>query len=47
MFKAEYACYKEASCEPQADGKCGWTQSNTLKQCLAHPPAADMTPQAI
>lgn len=37
-FRAEYACYREASCEPQADGKCGWTQSPALKQCLANPP---------
>jgi len=34
-FKAEYACYREASCEPQANGRCGWTQSAELKQCIA------------
>lgn len=37
-FRAEYACYKEASCEPQADGRCGWTQDARLYQCLANPP---------
>ncbi len=37
-FRAEYACYKEASCEPQVDGKCGWTQTKELTQCLASPP---------
>ena len=40
-FRAEYACYKEASCEPQADGKCGWTKTPALTQCLANPPAMD------
>lgn len=46
-FRSEYACYREASCEPQANGKCGWTQTSELKKCLANPPALDQTPQAI
>lgn len=37
-YRAEYACYREASCEPQSDGKCGWTETAELKQCLANPP---------
>lgn len=40
-YRAEYSCYKDASCEPQADGKCGWTQTNELKQCLATPPSLE------
>lgn len=40
-YRAEYACYQEASCEPQTDGKCGWTQTAELKQCLANPPTLD------
>ena len=40
-YKSEYACYKEASCEKQADGKCGWTQTPELKRCLVNPPAID------
>jgi hypothetical protein len=40
-YRSEYACYREASCEPQADGKCGWTETAELKQCLANPPAID------
>lgn len=40
-FRAEYACYKKASCEPQANGKCGWTQTAELTQCLANPPALE------
>ncbi len=40
-YRAEYACYKEASCEPQADGKCGWTQTPELQRCLANPSFRD------
>ena len=40
-YRAEYACYREASCEPQANGKCGWTDTAELKQCLANPPALE------
>lgn len=46
-YRAEYACYKEASCERQSDGKCGWTQTAELKACLAHPPAIDGTVQPV
>ena len=38
-FKNEYACYQTAACERQADGKCGWTQTDALKACIANPPA--------
>lgn len=37
-FKAEYACYANAACERQPDGKCGWTQTAELTACLANPP---------
>lgn len=33
-FRPEYACYQTAKCEAQADGKCGWTPSATLRSCL-------------
>lgn len=36
-FRSEYACYGEASCEPQADGQCGWTSTPELERCLANP----------
>jgi hypothetical protein len=39
-FKPEYACYRDATCERQADGSCGWTKTPALDACLAHPPAA-------
>lgn len=38
-FRNEYMCYREASCEPQQDGKCGWTQTSELQRCLANPPS--------
>lgn len=46
-YRSEYACYKEASCEPQADGKCGWTQTAELKQCLANPPALEAEAEVV
>ncbi len=33
-YRAEYACYKSATCERQADGKCGWTMMGELRGCL-------------
>lgn len=40
-WRDEYACYREATCERQADGACGWTQSEALTACLASPPPAE------
>ena len=37
IYRPEYACYREASCELQANGKCGWTQTTELLACLADP----------
>jgi eight-cysteine-cluster-containing protein len=37
-YKDSYACYKTATCERQADGKCGWTETPELTACLASPP---------
>jgi len=37
-YRAEYACYQDAACERQADGGCGWTQTQALTACLANPP---------
>ena len=34
IWKAEYACYQQATCEPQADGACGFTPSAELDACL-------------
>jgi len=35
IYKPEYVCYKSATCERQANGKCGWTQTDELEICLA------------
>jgi hypothetical protein len=34
-WKDEYACYGSAKCEKQPSGKCGWTQTPELQQCLS------------
>ncbi len=39
-YREEYACYRDASCEPQSNGECGWTQTEALTQCLSSPPEA-------
>lgn len=33
-YKEEYQCYKQAVCERQATGKCGWTQTDEFAACL-------------
>lgn len=33
-YKEEYSCYKNARCERQANGRCGWTQTEELRICL-------------
>ncbi len=35
-FLPEYACYKEAVCERQTNGKCGWTETSAFKSCMAN-----------
>jgi eight-cysteine-cluster-containing protein len=40
-WRDEYACYRDATCERQDDGSCGWTQTDELAACLASPPAAE------
>lgn len=39
VARPEHACYREAACERQADGACGFTQSAELSACLASPPS--------
>jgi hypothetical protein len=40
-YRVEYACYRTATCERQASGQCGWTETEQLAQCLANPPALE------
>jgi len=35
VVRPEHACYRGATCERQAGGACGWTQTPALQQCLA------------
>lgn len=34
-YREEYACYQTATCERQASGQCGWTETPSLLQCLS------------
>lgn len=34
-YKEEYSCYKDARCERQSSGACGWTETQELKICLS------------
>jgi hypothetical protein len=36
IWRARYACYRDAICERQASGSCDWTASQALSACLAH-----------
>lgn len=33
-FLPEYGCYRDATCERQSDGQCGWTMTDSLRDCL-------------
>jgi hypothetical protein len=37
-FRRTDACYDNASCELQPNGKCGFTPTEELSQCLKNPP---------
>ncbi len=41
VMRPEFACYRDASCERQDDGSCGFTSTPALSACLANPPALD------
>ena len=34
-YRPEYDCYKQATCERQPGGACGWTPNAALDACLA------------
>ncbi len=34
IYREEFACYADAECARQADGECGWTQTEELEACL-------------
>jgi len=33
-YREEYGCYRDATCERQINGKCGWTMTGSLRACL-------------
>ena len=33
-FREEYACYKDATCERQDSGECGWTPTESFTACM-------------
>jgi len=33
-WRDEYACYRDAACEAQRDGSCGWTRTDELAECI-------------
>lgn len=37
-WQPKFSCYSSggAKCEVQTSGECGWTQDNSLKECLAN-----------
>lgn len=39
VMRPEFACYREATCERQDDGQCGFTPTASLASCLANPPS--------
>lgn len=34
VFRPEYACYRSATCEPQASGACGYSATEQLSACI-------------
>lgn len=41
-WREEYGCYKTATCERQATGECGWTETEELRQCLGDTSSGNM-----
>lgn len=37
IYREEFACYRNTTCERQASGACGWTETPALKACLLNP----------
>jgi hypothetical protein len=47
IFKEEFACYRQATCERQADGACGWTPTEALTSCLKANAGSDSSDNLI
>lgn len=46
IWQEEFGCYKEARCEPQSDGQCGWTSTSELNTCIDAVRSNPKQPQA-
>jgi hypothetical protein len=47
IWRDAYACFRDATCERQSDGACGWTQTQALQACLAsHDPLPGAPPRS-
>ncbi|MEX0913204.1 MAG: hypothetical protein WDZ56_01595 [Candidatus Paceibacterota bacterium] len=40
-WREEYACYAVSRCERQANGQCGWTETDQFNQCLTEAAALE------
>ncbi|MCA9582641.1 MAG: hypothetical protein KC416_12660 [Myxococcales bacterium] len=45
-WRPEYACFKEAICERQNDGQCGWTETPAYSQCIGQASCPQILPPA-
>lgn len=43
-WREEYACYRQATCERQQNGACGWTMDEQLTSCLGDSSSGDKPP---
>jgi hypothetical protein len=34
LYRDEWACYQRAACERQVTGRCGWTMTEELRNCI-------------
>jgi eight-cysteine-cluster-containing protein len=34
VYRDVYSCYRQATCEIQSDGACGWTYTPELQECI-------------
>jgi hypothetical protein len=46
IYMPQFACYKTARCEKQADGKCGWSMTADLSACIEAAPRPEAQPSA-
>jgi hypothetical protein len=40
LRRAHYHCYDDAECARQEDGRCAWTQTDALRECIENAPGS-------